>query len=208
MEELLPHEKLRKIEYFPCIGESLEKNGFGKANCSLPCPECLAKLLSSVADEIERHYVPRPRPLDETPETICEVGPGQRVKRPAPKVLGADGLPIEVGETVYDIESGDRHTVRLSCAGTGKTFFCDGHYSDPAYLTHTPPDTQERIDADAVKECDEYWGCRSAYCKNCPAKIDGEKPWQRYGVRRCRDAMVLDLLRRQGEMDARIGGAG
>ncbi|THG36861.1 hypothetical protein [Adlercreutzia caecimuris] len=74
-------------------------------------------------------------------------------------------------------------------------------------LTHnTPPDTQERIDADVMKEYIEYWGCVGMSCEGCPAKIDGEKPWRRYDVGGCHEAMVLDLLRRQRQLDARKGG--
>jgi hypothetical protein len=84
---------------------------------------------------------------------------GERVKRRVPEALGADGLPIKEDETVYDVETGEAYIVRLPCAGTGKTFFEGGGYRDPAYLTHTPPDTQERIDADALKSCVKYWDC-------------------------------------------------
>lgn len=35
---------------------------------------------------------------------MLTVFPGDRVKRPAPEVLGADGKPIKVGETVYPID--------------------------------------------------------------------------------------------------------
>ena len=44
-------------------------------------------------------------------------------------------------------------------------------------------------------------------CEDCPAKIDGEKPWRRYGANECIGAMAFDLLRRQRELDARNGGA-
>lgn len=130
-----------------------------------------------------------------------------RIKRPAPKVLDANGVPIEVGDTVYDIESGDRYTVKIPYAGTGKTFFDDGHYSDPAYLTHTPPDAQWRIDKDVSKSYRNYWGCEELPCGACPTIVGGRKPWQRYGVYNCDDAKTLDLLRRQRELDTRKGGA-
>lgn len=132
--------------------------------------------------------------------------PEKRLKRPAPEVLGADGQPIKAGDTVYDIESGDRYTVKIPYAGTGKTFFDDGHYSDPAYLTHTPPDAQWRIDKDVPKSYQNYWGCEELPCGACPAIVGGRKPWQRYGVYNCDDARMLDLLRRQRELDARMGG--
>lgn len=130
-----------------------------------------------------------------------------RVKRPAPEVLGADGRPIKEDETVYDVETGEAHVVRLPCAGTGKTFFEGGGYRDPAYLTHTPPDTQERIDREKKVGSKEYWSCTDISCMRCPSKIDGELPSKHYGVRSCSIAQGVDIARRQRELDARKGGA-
>lgn len=135
---------------------------------------------------------------------------GERVKRRVPEALGADGLPIKEDETVYDVETGEAYIVRLPCAGTGKTFFEGGGYRDPAYLTHTPPDTQERIDADTLKSCVKYWDCDDFSCGKCPALIDGKKPVEFYELDpihdSCHEAQKLDLLRRQRELDARKGG--
>lgn len=128
-------------------------------------------------------------------------------KRPAPEVLGADGLSIKEGETVYDIETGEAYIVRLPCAGTGKTFFWGGGYRDPAYLTHTPPDTQERIDREKMVGSKEYWSCTDISCMRCPSKIDEELPSKHYGVRSCSIAQGMDIARRQRELDARKGGA-
>lgn len=137
----------------------------------------------------------------------------QRVERPAPKVLGADGLPIEVGETVWDTKSGLEIVVSRIAKDDGDNVIvcangdiCELQFS-PKDITHTPPDTQERIDADALKYSEEYWDCTRTSCKDCPAKIDGEEPRQRYGVRNCSVSQRLDLLRRQRELDARKGGA-
>lgn len=129
---------------------------------------------------------------------------------PAPEVLGADGRPIKEDETVYDVETGEAHVVRLPCAGTGKTFFEGGGYRDPAYLTHTPPDTQERIDEDARKRTTQYWDCEDFSCDECPALIDGKKPVAFYELDlihdSCSEAQKLDLLRRQRELEKRTGG--
>ena len=135
-----------------------------------------------------------------TPNRSIDYAAGDRVKRPAPEALGADRLPIVAGETVWDIETGEAYVVRLPYAGTGKTFFEGGGYRDPAYLTHTPPDTQERIDGDAKKNQCEYFGHpgRSiSRCNDCPS----------HDSRSCGEAMILDLLRRQRELDKRKGGA-
>lgn len=131
----------------------------------------------------------------------------ERVKRPAPEVLGADGLPIREHETVYDTETGEAYIVRLPRAGTGKTFFADGGYRDPAYLTHTPPDTQEKIDRDKIKAITRYWECEDAECYACPCRIDGKKPSEHYGTINCSVAQGMDIARRQRELDARTGGA-
>ena len=122
-------------------------------------------------------------------------------------VMGADGLPIKDDETVYDVETGEAYIVRLPCAGTGKTFFRGGGYRDPAYLTHTPPDTQERIDREKMVGSKEYWSCTDISCMRCPSKIDGELPSKHYGVRSCSIAQGVDIARRQRELDARTGGA-
>lgn len=41
---------------------------------------------------------------------------GERVKRPAPKVLDADGVPIEVGDTVWATYNGCKHIVMSVCS--------------------------------------------------------------------------------------------
>lgn len=117
------------------------------------------------------------------------------IKRPAPEALGADGLHILEGETVYDIETGEAYVVRLPYAGTGKTFFKDGGYRDPAYLTHTPPDTQERIDGDITLSPIEY-------CADI-LKLPNFDVMNYSGFV---EAMMRDLLRRQRELNARKGG--
>ena len=39
---------------------------------------------------------------------------GERVKRPAPEVLDADGVPIKVGDTVYFVD-GDARALTVEC---------------------------------------------------------------------------------------------
>ena len=41
---------------------------------------------------------------------------GERVKRPAPKVLDADGVPIKVGDTVWATYNGRKHIVMAVCS--------------------------------------------------------------------------------------------
>ena len=214
---------------------------------------------------------------------------GERVKRRVPEALGADGLPIKAGETVYRLSDGERLEVLLphgstpetreyvDCCGelelpsnltherpvlgadgkpivVGETVWLGDEYSQYAgssgslngneysllgvdseeallveddrlvvndknyvrlstcnawcpasFFTHTQPDTQERIDADKKKENSKYWGC-CFYCNNCPAEIDGKKPRERYGSLNCSIAQGLDIARRQYKLDKRKGG--
>lgn len=156
--------------------------------------------------------------------------PGERVKRPAPEALGADGLPVVEGETVWLADEYARYAgicyYDSGClCGLAGIYANDAFkiklivserkvvldtYSDawcPAsWLTHTPPDTQRQIDEDVAKSTFEYWGCLNTRCGNCPALVGGEKPWARLGTEDCQEAMVSDLLRRQRELDARNGG--
>lgn len=67
-------------------------------------------------------------------------------------------------------------------------------------------DTQERINADAVKFMKEYWGCFGVNCDSCSAAIEGEIPAVRYDAKDCSIAQKLDLLRRQRELDAKEAG--
>ncbi len=143
-----------------------------------------------------------------TPNRSIGYAAGERVERPAPEVLGADGKPIVKDETVYPIDgdwigdplevaSIDRDgSVRVSLPD-GKGWTC--YLAD--FLTHTPPDTQQRIDEDARKSTSDYWGCRDAGCGCCPAKIDGKIPRDWFDTRSCMHAQLLDLLRRQRRLD-------
>lgn len=120
------------------------------------------------------------------------------VKRPDPEVLGADGLPIKVGETVYALQGEDP----LIVSGYDGEFLKikSGGLLRADYATHTPPDTQERIDEEAKLEPCEYSCTRNlcAHGEDCHGDWEAE----------ARTAMIADLLRRQRELDARtMGGA-
>lgn len=72
------------------------------------------------------------------------------------------------------------------------------------WLREIDRDTQEKIDADAAKGPEEYWGCRGIHaCKICPSIVDGKNPRERYGVKLCAIAYRLDLLRRQRKLDGK-----
>ena len=91
-----------------------------------------------------------------TPNRSIDYAAGERVERPAPDVLGADGLPLKVGEVVYSAWYGRRNPPITSVHKAGDTIdgfpaeldfvrYEDG-YDWAKDLTHTPPETQERID--------------------------------------------------------------
>ena len=81
---------------------------------------------------------------------------GERVERPAPKVLDADGVEIKVGDRVYSIGNGNSYIVR-SVNGSGAIEFegFDDKGWSPKYFTHMQP----TIDADGVliKVGDTVW---------------------------------------------------
>lgn len=77
---------------------------------------------------------------------------GERVKRPTPKVLGADGAPIEVGDTVYC--DGEDEPLRVShITDSIKVTLINSHASyfavNPSRLSHERPDSWERLEQDA-----------------------------------------------------------
>lgn len=122
-------------------------------------------------------------------------------------VLGADLLPIKVGETVYRTDAPiteavvtgfrgyDDGSIDVVCSEKGGKVTA---FYDPSLLTHTPSDTQERIDGDVTGDPCNYWGHDKGGCKGCPGYGYGGS---------CFEAMMRDLLRRQRELDKRTGGA-
>ncbi|WP_302796938.1 hypothetical protein [Adlercreutzia equolifaciens] len=98
---------------------------------------------------------------------ICNVFHGKRVKRRAPEVLGADGLPLDEDDTVYGMgREQHRYTVQVPYSINeviGQRFCvqCYDHdegnitWCDPSMLTHTPPDTLERLRDDMAKRYEE-----------------------------------------------------
>lgn len=128
-----------------------------------------------------------------------------RLKRPKPQVLDADGVPIVVGDTVWYSLTGKQTIVQgFHTASDGDLLVsCELGLVGPSNITHREPDSQERIDRDALKGEYEYWGCTGSECHNCPALVDGMKPSQRYGILWCGCATRFDLLRRQRELDGR-----
>lgn len=117
-------------------------------------------------------------------------------------VLGADGKPIVVGETVYELSDGTawqvtelhRSEPRISVVSVGDNGVTRGGWFLASEYTHTPPETQERIDDDATMPPAEYCAVRGIDLGDDPDRATAT------------EAMVRDLLRRQRELDKRTGG--
>ena len=126
---------------------------------------------------------------------------GKRVKRPVPKVLDADGVEIEVGDTVWyrslctmgsmrkaTVIGFDENSLDVKLATlkdeAGKTW-----YIDPKKITHVQPDSWERLEEDAAKESCFYFGFENKLCGDgagCPANKLGN----------CSKSKAADIVRR------------
>ena len=109
---------------------------------------------------------------------------GERVKRPAPKVYDADGVPIHVGETVYVIGHDEPLAVG-GFAADGRVLM-DFHNDDslgyrPEKLTHERPDSWKLLEEDAGKNPFDY-------CKDVGHRLDTCENSEAYKAR--------DLVRR------------
>lgn len=89
------------------------------------------------------------------------------LKRPAPKVLDADGVEIKVGDTVWCDEDNDQCEVIEVGGGTVRVRYQNGytleHY--PSQLTHTRPDSWEQLEEDAGED-------PFRYCKTVGKRLD------------------------------------
>ena len=69
--------------------------------------------------------------------------PGERVKRPAPKVLDADGVEIELGDDLYSVEGSLKfhvsHVDRINGKIATDAMFSLDKWADPAMYTHRAP---------------------------------------------------------------------
>lgn len=85
---------------------------------------------------------------------------GERVKRPTPKVLDADGVPIEVGDTVWATYDGRKYVVKAVCSDGSLSpemvtddgcmvKYEEGGWDFAKKVTHERPDSWERLSNDA-----------------------------------------------------------
>ena len=116
-------------------------------------------------------------------EVFCRHG--ERVKRPEPKVLDADGVPIKKGDTVWHKATGAKYRVfRFSAIENcvwGKNDL-GSFLLDCSMLTHAKPepDSWERIEEDATRMPGEYCERYGIYGDSFPQA----------------EAMACDLVRR------------
>ena len=127
---------------------------------------------------------------------------GERVKRPAPKVLDADGVPIEVGDTVWATYNGCKHIVMAVCSdgslhpeiltNDGCMVEYEGGLWDFAKkVTHEQPDSWEKLEKDA----------RKTACAYAPAPLNEDGLVTCDGCRfqrseSCGNEMTIDLVER------------
>lgn len=134
---------------------------------------------------------------DDAPSSWYGYSSSDHVKRP--EVLGADGKPIKVGETVNnDYTSHAVAEVHASGAPYGGDCpwvrYTDGEWDFANNVTHGVIETQERIDEDATMPPREYYDKYIGH--DVGLKDDAE----------CTEAMVRHLLNRQRELDAKTTG--
>ena len=130
--------------------------------------------------------------------------PGERVKRPAPDVLDADGVPIKVGDTVWHEDGSELHVIGFGDVQDGETMLVVEYAAGPTKwgevrclsVTHTRPDSWEQLEEDARKGACEYAGAYlkrdtidSHECDGCRCDADGDDPT-------CEQQMALDIVRR------------
>lgn len=86
------------------------------------------------------------------------LSPGERVKRPAPEVLDADGVPIKVDDTVWHEDGSELHVIGFGGAQDGETMLVVEYVAGPTKwgevrclsVTHTRP-APKVLDADGVE---------------------------------------------------------
>ena len=156
-------KELRKLAYYAETGRCAARvvelllgnicNDY-PINCCDACREDADAAINALADRIEREH-------EEAIDAL-----GAPAKHQKPSVIGADGLPIEVGQKVYD-EHCSAHIVSEIDAARQTVEF-EGEPKGgwvAACLTHACSDTQERIDKDVVafaNECARYAGQASS----------------------------------------------
>lgn len=115
------------------------------------------------------------------------------VKRPAPKVLDADGVEIKAGDTVWVDGVSESCEVAKVESGIVQVQYDDGDTFEccSSDLTHEQPDSWERLERDAEKSICDYFGSSSSPDSLCEDGCPGLNSPVSCGV-----LMKLDLIRR------------
>ena len=141
---------------------------------------------------------------DKTRRKLDGMAYGTRVKRPAPKVLDADGVEIYKGRIAYgtrgrkyrvtelcEYEPSIVHAQAIDDGELGDEFIAantglNSYQLDASKLTHERPDSWEQLDEDAEKDPCGYFGFDGEEtCGKCPAS-----------GKNCEQTMARDLVRR------------
>ena len=110
------------------------------------------------------------------------------VKRPAPKVLDADGVEIKVGDKVWGIGDIEPAVVVEVDGDTVHVQYFDGYIFEhkAQRLSHEQPDSWERLEEDAEKGNCEYLGRSQSSCDGC--YLNGKSA--------CDEYVRIDIVRR------------
>lgn len=115
---------------------------------------------------------------------------GERVKRHVPEAMDADGVPIKVGDTVWTLDGLEGVVTKVEDGAAHIAYESDyAQREEAADLTHTRPDSWERLEEDASKEPCFYFGFDDKLCSDgagCPANKSGD----------CSKLKAADLIRR------------
>ncbi|TGY58732.1 hypothetical protein E5335_07510 [Coriobacteriaceae bacterium] len=129
-------------------------------------------------------------------------------------VLDRDGVPIEVGDTVWHEADGtELHVIGFQHEEDGERIVTVERVRGPIdwdgcrclSLSHVRPDSWERLAEDARNGLCDYWSCHDARCVDCPATVDGKDPAQRYGTDSCAHAMAVDIVARAKALAGVVG---
>ena len=139
------------------------------------------------------------RKLDDTDAARIVLPNGQRVKRPEPEVLGADGVPIKPGEKVHnEFKNFIVAEVHASNDPFGNNrpwvLYANAGWDFANVVEHGWIDTQESIDEDASMPPRRYYADKIGHDVGLK---DDEEVFA---------AVALHLLLRQRELDARTMG--
>ena len=98
----------------------------------------------------------------------------RRVKRPEPKVLDADGVEVHLGDTVYESNGQSGIVIAVHPSTRCVDLRQDGCVAcamDAKRLTHTRPDSWERLEEDIANPClyaEDVKGSKLDSCSECP----------------------------------------